>query len=289
MRRPVKTLVAFGLANFAIIGSALAAEDVSLSALGQWNGTSVDPTIAGDAYGTVVNQLGLAVANKPMAPGETLGVFGFEVGLASTVAFNETKEDNGDPSPWERVHESGAPKAVLWIPWLQARKGLPLSFEIGGNLGYIAFSHQTVFGGYGRWAPWEGYHPIPDLSLQVGYSGYVGNDELELGALDWSATLGYTLPFGTLVGINQAQFSPYLGIGQVVVHAAPRLAADEQEALGIEKVSGFKGSDFYVDGFRHLNLAGGFRIVSGSFHLLMAASFAPGTLTSLSGGLGFTY
>jgi hypothetical protein len=289
MRRLAGTLVAVGLANFALAGAAVASEDVSLSVLGEWNGMGVDPTVSAAAYERVVNQLGLAVANKPVAPGETLGVFGFEVGLASTVAFNETREDSGDPSPWERVHEDGTPKAVMWIPWLQARKGLPASFEIGGNLGYIAFSHQTVFGGYGRWAPWEGYHPIPDLSFQVGYSGYVGNDELELGALDWSATLGYTLPFGTLVGINQAQFSPFLGLGQVIVHAAPRLSEEEQEALGIEKVSGFKGSDFYVDGYRHLNLAGGFRIVSGDVHLLLAASFAPGTLTSLSGGLGFTY
>lgn len=290
MRRLASTLFAGGLASLALVGRAEAAEDVMLSALGEWQGLGVDPVVSAEAFQVVVNQLGLAVANKPMAPGETLGVYGFEVGVASTVAFTDTKEgSSGEPSPWARVHESGDPKAVAWIPWLQVRKGLPLSIEIGGNLGYIAFSRQTVFSGYGRWGLWEGYRPIPDLALQVGYSGLVGNDELELGALDWSMTLGYTLPFGTLVGINQARFCPYLGLGQVRVHAAPRLPDDDLADLGIGQVSGFKKSEHYDEAYGHLNLGGGFRIVSGQVHLLMAVAFAPGQLTTTTGGLGFTY
>ena len=269
---------------------ARAAEDVRISALGSWDGSNVDPEVAYEAYATVVNELGLAIANKPMAPGETLGVYGFDVGLSSTIAFTDTKEGaDGSPAPWARVHETGEPKAVAWIPWLQVRKGLPLSLELGANVGYLAFSRQTVFAGYGRWGLWEGYRPIPDLCVQVGYAGYLGNDELELGALDASATLGYTLPFGTLVGINQAQFSPYLGLGTVVVHAAPRISEEEQETLGVHKVSGFKKSDAFDEEYRHFNLGGGFRVVSGDIQLRMAVAWAPGQLTTLSGGLGFVY
>ncbi len=289
MRRLVRTMVA-GSAAFTLCGTALASEDVQLSALGAWNGSSVDTAVAADAYQVVVNQLGLAIANKPMAPGETLGVFGFDIGVSSTVAFIETKEgSNSQPSSWARVHEDGEPNAVMWIPWLQARKGLPLSLEVGGSLGYIAFSHQTIFTGYGRWGLWEGYHPIPDFSVQVGYSGYVGNNELELGAFDYSANVGYTLPFGSLVGINQAQFSPYLGVGSVIVHAAPRLSEEDQEDLGIGRISGFKKGDGYTDALRHLALHGGFRVLSGDVQLRMAVSFAPGQLTTINGGLGFVY
>lgn len=290
MRRTASTLATSCLAVLTLGGPAQAAEDVVLSNLGTWNGSSVDDMVAADAYQAVVNQLGLSIANKPMAPGETLGVFGFDVGLSSTVAFIDTKDtSSAQPSPWSRVHEDGTPNAVMWIPWLQARKGLPLSLEVGGNLGYIAFSHQTVFAGYGRWGLWEGYHPIPDLSIQVGYSGYVGNNELELGALDYSATIGYTLPFGTLVGINQAQFSPYFGVGQVIVHAAPRLDEDLQQELGIGRISGFRKGEGYTDALRHLTLDGGFRVLSGAVQLRMAVQFTPGMLTAINGGLGFVY
>ncbi len=290
MRRFVLATLGCCLASLSLAGPAAAAEDVVLSNLGSWKGTSVDQAVAADAYSAVVNQLGLSIANKPMAPGETLGVFGFDLGLSSTVAFIDTKEGgSGQPAPWARVHADGEPNAVLWIPWLQARKGLPLSLEVGGNLGYLAFSHQTIFAGYGRWGLWEGYHPIPDLCIQVGYAGYVGNDELELGALDYSATVGYTLPFGTLVGINQAQFSPYLGVGQVIVHAAPRLLEEEQQKIGIGEVSGFKSAAEFSDVYRHLNLAGGFRIVSGDVQLRLAVAFAPQQLTTLNGGLGFVF
>jgi hypothetical protein len=289
MRGLVTTLLS-GCLAFAFSGSAIAAEDVVLSQLGTWNGSAVDDLVAADAYQTVVNQLGLAIANKPMAPGETLGVFGFDVGLSSTVAFIDTKDtSSSDPSPWSRVHEDGQPNAVMWIPWLSARKGLPLSLEIGGNLGYVAFSRQTIFAGYGRWGLWEGYHPIPDLSVQVGYSGYVGNNELELGALDASVTIGYTLPFGSLVGINQAQFSPYFGVGQVIVHAAPRLDEQLQTDLGIGRISGFNKGEGFTEELRHLALSGGFRVLSGSVQLRMAAQFTPGQLTSINGGLGFVY
>jgi hypothetical protein len=290
MRRLVTTLAGSCFAALCSSGAALAAEDVVLSNLATWNGSPVDQAVAMDSYEVVVNQLGLAIANKPMAPGETLGVFGFDVGLSSTVAFIDTKDgSSGQPSPWARVHETGEPNGVMWIPWLSARKGLPLSLEVGGNLGYIAFSRQTVFSGYGRWGLWEGYHPIPDLSIQLGYSGYVGNNELELGAMDYSATLGYTLPFGSLVGINQAQFSPYLGVGQVIVHAAPRLDDDLIEDLGIGRISGFNGGEGFTENLRHVALSGGFRVLSGDVQLRMAVQFAPGQLTTVNGGLGFVY
>ncbi len=290
MRRLVTTMLGSGLAAFCFCGQAVAAEDVVLSNLATWNGSPVDEAVAADAYGIVVNQLGLAISNKPMAPGETLGVFGFDIGMSSTVAFTDTKDGSqGQPSPWARVHESGEPNAVMWIPWLQARKGLPLSLEVGGNLGYVAFSRQTIFSGYGRWGLWEGYHPIPDFSIQVGYAGYVGNNELELGALDTSATIGYTLPFGSLVGINQAQFSPYIGVGQVIVHAAPRIDEGLQEDLGIGRISGFKNGEGFTDELRHLTLNGGFRVLSGDVQLRMAVQFSPGQLVTLNGGLGFAF
>ena len=270
--------------------AAASPDDVMLSNLGVWNDAPVDTATATEAYHVVVNELGMAIANKPVAPGETLGIYGFDVGLSSTVAFiSSHDEDSQHPSPWSRVDPTGEPPAVLWIPWLHVRKGLPLSLEVGANTGYLAFTHQTAVGGYARWGLVEGYMPIPDLAIQVGYAGYVGNDELELGVMDLSATLGYTLPFGSIVGINQARFSPFLGVGSNRVHAAPRLTAEQQADLGIAEVSGFKGSKTYDPGFVHTTVDGGFAIWSSDFQLRIAATWTPDVLVSVTGGLGFSY
>ena len=278
------------LASWSMAGAAQAAwpDDISLSSLATWGGAEPDPVVIQDAYETVVNELGVAIANKPMAPGETLGIYGFDVGLSGTLAFTTTKEDD---SPWARVHEDGDPSPVMIIPTLQVRKGLPLSLEVGANMGYIVASRQTTFGGYGRWAIVEGYRPIPDLTIQVGYTGYVGNQELELGVMDSSLTLGYTLPFGTLVGINQAQFCPYLGGGTLVIHASPRLDEETQTELGIGPVSGFKsGKNISYDAaYSHFNMQGGFRIVNNDFQFRLAGTFAPGVIATFNVGMGFVY
>lgn len=271
-------------------GAASWPDDLYPSNLDTYGGSPVEPAVAADAWETVVQELGVAVANKPVAPAETLGINGFDVGIGSSITFIHSRDTSDvEPSAWTRMDENGEPSDVLWVPWVQVRKGLPLSLEMGANLGYVAFSRQTIFGGYGRWGIMEGYWPIPDLSLQVGYSGYVGNRELELGTLDTTATVGYTLPFGTIVGINQAQFSPFLGGGLLRIHAAPRLSQEEQADIGISQVSGFNGSDYYNQAFRRFVLNGGFRIVNGDFQLRISASYAPGVVATVNAGMGFTY
>jgi hypothetical protein len=271
-------------------GAAWAGQDVRLSLLGSFNGSSVSDTDAKAAFDVVVNQLGVAVANKPIAPGETLGLNGFDIGVNSTIAFIDSRDASaGSPSPWARVTDPDDVPGILWIPGIQVRKGLPLSLEVGVNAGYVAFTKQTTFGGYGRWGLVEGYWPLPDVSVQVGYAGYIGNDELELGAMDASVTAGYSLPFGTLVGINQAQFCPYVGLGTIKIDAAPRFAGTENPFVGATAVSGFKSSEFYDANFSDFALHGGFRIVSGDFQLRVAASVSPGHLITLNGGLGFVF
>ena len=144
-----------------------------------------------------------------------------------------------------------------------------------------------------RAAPLEGYRQAPDIAIQVGYAGYIGNDELELGVLDWSGTISYTMPFGNLVGIHNATFAPYLGAGQLILHAEPRMTADQQQALGVRPVSGFKGSEVYDavegDDFRPTQVHTGIRIVSRGVHVRLGAVWAPQVIPALHGGLGFSF
>ena len=271
------------------------ADDVSLLAMDDFDDEATetygsdDYVVAG--YQEMVTELGATIANKPMAPGETLGISGFNIGLSTTFSFIRTGTlDGTNPAGWDLAAADEEPSTYLYIPWVTVRKGLPLSLEVGANAGWIGTTHTGVFGAWGRWGIVEGYRQLPDLSVQVGYAGYVGNDELELGVMDMSATLGYTLPFGVTKGIHQASFAPYLSIGQTRIHAAPRV---DLSRTGLEdrvtEVSGFKNGEGFDKSFAPLQVGGGFRIVSGEFTLTIASTYAPSVVPTLSMGFGFTY
>ena len=280
-------LLALAVANPAWAGWP---DDVVLDEIDTWRGQAVlDLELVTADYHQGLQELGAAISNKPMHGGETLGLYGFEVGVSNTIAFIDTRGETGLPSPWERVHQDGEPNNMMVIPRLDIRKGLPASIEVGASMGYLAVSRQTSMGGYLRAAPLEGYRNMPDVVLQVGYAGYVGNDQLELGTMDISGTVGYTIPFGRVIGVNSAKVSPYLGFGGLKIHARPNLPEDEQANLGIGPVSGFADSDDFDEGFALQQLHGGFRITSGSFSFRGSGTWAIGGLGTVNVGMGFVY
>ena len=242
------------------------------------------------AYHDLVRELGVGIANKPMAPGETLGLNGFDLSVFNSVSFLHSNGTESDPSGWERSQADGEMSDVLWVPTLGVRKGLPLSLEAGVNFGWIGMSHQAALGGYGRWALIEGYRRAPDVTIQVGYTGYVGNEELWLGVIDASATIGYTFPFGRTVGINNSRFSPYIGVGTVRISADPKIDEDQEAELGIGPVSGFSGkSDHFAEGFQPFVANLGFRVATGDFQVKLAGTVAPDVVSGISFGVGFEY
>lgn len=279
-------------------------DDISLTSMADLQGTANFDTAANRAaYLTVVQELGVAIANRPFAPADSLGVNGFEVEVSNTIAFTSSRgEEFGDVGPWGVVHQDETPRGTLWIPRIQVRKGLPGSVDVGGQVGWLATSQQTVFGFYGRVSPLEGYRQAPDVAIQWGYAGYVGNDELEAGAMDFSGTLSYTLPFGSLLNINSASFTPYVGAGKLWIHARPRLNAETMEDLGVLPVTGFERQldtqeerDIYgglAADEANLNptvLHGGFRLVSRSFQFKAMATWAPQIMPTLNFGMGFVF
>lgn len=281
------------------VAAAFASEDPSIVAMDDYGGastylpsTSTDEDYVKTGYYTLVKELGTTIANKPMAPAESLGMNGFYVGLANTFAFIRTGSIDGEnPTGWDLAAEDETPQAFLFVPTLQLRKGLPLSLEVGANASWIGLTQTGVLGVYGRWSLVEGHRRIPDLAVQVGYAGYVGNDELELGVMDMSASIGYTLPFGVTAGIHQASFSPYVGLGINRMHAAPRSDLSRTDLEGrITEVTGFQSdTDHYVDGFAPLQIGGGFRILNGDFSATVAATYSPELIATVDVGLGFVY
>jgi hypothetical protein len=226
---------------------------------------------------------------QPKTAADVLEVYGFEFGVTTTVAFISSDGTSLEPSSWERVHPDGKPGVVLVIPRFHVRKGLPASIEIGGSIGPVVGSIPSVVGGYVRAAPLEGYSDLPEIVFQAGYSGYIGHDQLELGAMDLSGTIGYTIPFGRVVGVNSASVSPWIGAGLIQVHAQPNMAIDDSLALGISSVSGFSSSSNYDPQYKFWQMFGGLRITSGNVLFNVAVNWSPDELITLTTGMGLNY
>jgi hypothetical protein len=262
-------------------------EDVSVSGLVVHQGSAVEPEVAREALDQVIDRLGVGIANKAAYPARTLGSAGFDLSLSATVVLlNAGLGESTGPTPWERVHPNEDPAASLVIPALTARKGLPGSIEVGGTAGWLGGSRQGLFGGFLRFAPVEGYEPWPDLAIQVGYTGYVGNPELDLGALDFSGTIGGTAPFGSFPGIRQAQFSPWIGGGIVLVHARTHLEPEAESTL----YAGSAEEDPTLTRFRpHPQIHGGMQITNSTLLVRVAGTYSLTAAPSLHAAMGFMF
>ena len=244
-------------------------EDVVLSSMVDHDGARVTDTAALNAdYRSVVAELGTAIANKPHAPAETLGASGFDFSVNNTMVFTNSRRADEGPSAWHRVHRDESPAPYLYVPTLSARKGLPFSLEAGANMAWVGMSRSGAFGGYARMSLVEGYKPAPDFTLNIGYAGYVGNQELELGVMDIGATIGSTFAFGTFPGINTGQISPYLNFNLLRVTAQPLLSPDLLSTIGIGPVTG-------KDAIMLPQIAGGLQITNATFLMRIVGSWAP--------------
>ncbi len=268
-------------------------DDVNLSQMDSYPGENFTNVTANRAaYEQVVRELAAVIANKT-APAGTSGLAGFDVSFMSSVGFIDANgDDDTEPAPWERTHADADPAHVMWVPGIAVRKGLPMSLEVGANLGYVAVSQQTTFGAYGRWGLVEGYRQFPDLTFQMGYAGYLGNDQLEVGVMDTSFTLGYDVPFGRTRKYRTSAFSPWLSAGWLKINAVPLLDSEEQQSLGVRPVSGFKNKDSYVEGFAPAVITFGARLRSGDVQMYLSETLTTTKdrpTNTINVGIGYLY
>jgi hypothetical protein len=264
-------------------------EDVSPSNMTEFGGVLVvDTELLSESYRQLVMELGSMVANKPTMPAETVGVHGFAFDVGTTFMMTEARDRGGEPSPWDRAHGDESAAAYHVIPTMSARKGLPLSTDVGMTAGWIGGSSQGYLSGYGRVAIFEGYRPLPDVSLQAGYGGYIGNDELDVSTLDLGVTVGTTAPIGHLPGINTGQISPWANFTTMRVSANPNLDEDTALAIGAIRYQRSKTEEFQAP-IVVPRFGGGVQVTSSNVHLRISASWAPATIPELSTGVGFTF
>jgi hypothetical protein len=271
-----------------LLARAATPEDITLSGMSEHGGVAIVASLEDD-YLQLIRELGTAVAARPGMPAETVGAYGFDVATGVQAAFIDTTGTSDDPSPWERAHPSEDPGPFLYMPYVSVRKGLPLSTEIGTDVAWLGGSSQLSLSGYGRVAIVEGYRPAPDLSIRLGYSAYVGNDELELGVIDLGATLGTTVPFGPLPIVRNGRFSPWIEYTTLRVRAAPILSDELATQIGAVQISSGKTDAAYTPASIVPVFAGGMLIQGGVWSLRLSGSWAPTAIVCADVGMGATW
>lgn len=261
-------------------------EDPSVTGMLEHQGVRVvDGAVLADDYAQLVSELGTVIANQPVMPASTTGTAGFEFAFTNTFVFTDAIEREREVSPWDRAVDSEDAESYLFVPGFSARKGLPLSTEIGGSVRWVGLTRTGAASAFGRIALIEGYKPWPDLTLQIGYSGYVGNDELELGVMDMGVTLGTRLETGS-GGMNTGRFEPFANFSLLRVTAASTV--DEATAAAVGAVS-FRRKGEGLPPIAYSRVGAGFQVTSGNVHFRLAGSWAWKTLPTATAGMGLTF
>jgi hypothetical protein len=272
-------------------------EDVTPSAMLVYEDeVQLQPDVLGLQYEQLIKEVGTMVSNKAILPAETVGAYGWEFDFRMNWVFNEAinrvdARGNTIPSPWDMAHQKEDSLPYQWIPSFGARKGLPWSTEVGASAGWIGMSNTAMVTAYGRVALIEGYKPWPDVTLQMGYGGYVGNSELEVGAFDMGVTLGSTYYTGRIAGAHNAQVSPWANFTMLRVSSASKLDASTQNALGAKyyKSGRTAASAGAVPPMAIPRVAAGWQITSQNMHARVGLSWAPDTIPTLNTGMGMTF
>ncbi|MGC6494248.1 MAG: hypothetical protein ACON5B_15550 [Myxococcota bacterium] len=265
-------------------------DDISLSSMPTYEGNRVLSTSTlSEAYTTLVRELGASIGSRALGPASTLGA-GTEVSLTHQVGFISSRIPDG-PSAWQRAHVDNDPSLVLWQPGIMVRKGLPFSLEVGMAGTWVGLSRQGTFGGWVRAALVEGYKPFPDVSVHGGYTGYIGNNELELGVARLGASLGSDFALGGQPGVRSVVLSPFVDVSLLWVSAAPILDDATQASIGAIPYGG-RGDRGQVTPEKPLlmpQVSGGMQVVAGKMLLRIAGGYTPGTLATVDTAVGLTF
>lgn len=148
-------------------------------------------------------EIGLALAYRPLAPAEPLGLLGFDIGIEVTAV----KIDH-DQTFWTEVSPD-AP-SYLAFPKLHAQKGLPFGIDVGLVYTKVPSSNIGMLGGEVKWAILKGTIATPALALRGSYTTLFGVDNLDV------STYGADLSVSKGIG----PFTPYAGLGEVWINSS---------------------------------------------------------------------
>lgn len=230
MMRAVRRLLILLIVLFAAPASAAGFDDIDVDRL-----NDLEPARRQARFNYVVRELTMAATPSPSFAVKALGLYELEAGFETRLAFIHTTAAVGEAtSPWDDLVRDGDPAPVFFAPGLVLRKGLPFGFEVGGRASWILLTRQFVVSGYGRAVPFGGWSKVPDVAIQWGYTGYVGNDQLQLGVFDLDFTIGYSFKLAGTDTKRGTVFSPFGGYSFLLADASP----GQSDVAFVDAVSG---------------------------------------------------
>ncbi len=254
---PLRRALLILIATLVLPAPAFAATDIVVENL-----KSVDAASRQAHLNFVVRELAMTLSSPPTYAVGSLGLYEFEISTDQRIAFIHTDPDDAaGTSAWNDLSEANEPSTVQYVPSVVFRKGLPWSFEVGGQVGWLAMSRQFKVGGYGRWAFLGGWDKVPDVAVRVGYDGYVGNEQLDAGVMTLDFAVGYTFKAASKKEQAGTRFSPLVGYAFLMAHAQP-----VAEVSGITQMTGWaKTAPDGIDprDFRFHRFFGGMELRSG--------------------------
>ena len=180
----------------------------------------------------MARELALTIVGPPSYAAAAMGMYEGELAFDNRVSFLHTATAVGESSSaWDDLTASGEADSVAFLPGITLRKGLPFSWEVGGRMSWLAGSSQFVVGGFGRWVPFGNWKKVPDISIGLGYSGLIGNDQLELGTFHIDASIGYSFKLNLRGTRPGTRFSPYAGYQFLQSHAKPGVTVEQVGAV----------------------------------------------------------
>jgi len=168
-------------------------------------------------FRSLSEDLGSALSYKPIAPGEPLGLLGFDIGLEVTATDLESSR------VYQRVTGSSNSTDYLIVPKLHVHKGLPLRLNVDAFYSTVPDSNIELFGGAIGFSILEGGVATPALTVRATATKLSGIDNFDLD------TQGVELT----ISKGFALLTPYAGIGRVHVTSEPTGIA----TLGLRKES----------------------------------------------------
>jgi hypothetical protein len=185
------------------------AEDISLQHFVRNGLTSEFEVLAGD--------LGEALGPKRVGPAASLGLLGFDLSLEVSNTLIDASS-----STWQNVGTDVG--AMLTTMQLQFRKGLPLSFELGGSVTYMPSGGMWGLGMGLKYALVEGYTYLPDIAVRASVSTALGNRDLNMLMVGSDFVLSKSFGIGGVVSLV-----PYAGYSLLYVRATTNVVGYFEE------------------------------------------------------------
>ncbi len=177
-------------------------------------------------FQVMTSELAFVLSPRVLSPAKTLGFGGFEISFLTSFHLIHNQE------PYWNVTEQGNPTGGLQSVHFQARKGLPLGFEISTNVGQILSSNMYAIGGGLKLALSEGYVVIPDFSTGISINRLLGSRDLDMtmGSIDFIASKAFGIQAMTTV-------TPHLGYSLLMTNIASHIIDPTPASIGIEQAS----------------------------------------------------